>query len=460
MLAQSETRWSTPLPLSATNPLFVEALAKALLAGDQTVEQIVVRTAQALGHPWSWLRPLAMRYVDRHTDAVRPRLRDVVQFLRGDSGFNNARKRHGSRLQIANWPIAVDTMQPVPAATEWSVPPLESTGQLAAWLGLSEEELHWLADTKGLLRRHSCASPLQHYHYRLLPKPHGGIRLIESPKLLLKNVQRQILRGILVHVPTHVAAHGFVRGRSIRTFAQPHTGQRFVLRMDLQDFFPSINSAPLQAFFRTLGYPETVANKLSGLCTSSTPRNLWRDAHGIVEPDRLRTLCDSYNQRHLPQGAPTSPALANCRAHRLDCRLSGLAASVNANYTRYADDLAFSGNDAFERSSERFAAQIAAIALEEGFRVNHRKTREMRGSTRQHLAGLVVNAKVNVPRADTDRLKAILTNCLRSGPASQNRESHPEFRAHLEGRVSFVAMINPAKGERLRQLLQRIDWPA
>jgi hypothetical protein len=438
----------------------VEALAKALLAGEQTAEAVVARAAQALGHEWRWLRPLAVRYVDRHSDAVRPRERDVVQFLREDLGLRRARERHGRKLQIVNWPIVGDTMQPVSAAAGWGVPPLESVAQLATWLGLSDGELEWLADAKGLLRCSNHANHLQHYHYRLVRKHHGGIRLIESPKPLLKNVQRQILHGILNRVPMHVAAHGFVRGRSIRTFAQPHVGQRFVLRMDLKDFFPSIQRAPLQGFFRTLGYPDTVANVLVCLCTSSTPRSLWTDAGVLVESEQLRAFGDLYGQRHLPQGAPTSPALANCRAHRLDCRLAGLATAASANYTRYADDLAFSGGDDFGRKSERFAARVAAIAMEEGFSVNYRKTRGMSGSTRQRVAGLVVNDRVNVARVDADRLKAILNNCLRYGPASQNREAHPAFRAHLEGRVSFLAMINPSRGERLRRLLDGIDWLA
>jgi hypothetical protein len=96
--------------------------------------------------------------------------------------------------------------------------------------------------------------------------------------------------------------------------------------------------------------------------------------------------------------------------------------------------------------------------MEEGLTVHHRKTRVMRQGVRQHLAGLVTNQKVNVMRPDYDRLKAILTNCIRSGPASQNRESHSDFRAHLQGRVAFIEMINQRKGARLRALLERILW--
>jgi RNA-directed DNA polymerase len=127
-------------------------------------------------------------------------------------------------------------------------------------------------------------------------------------------------------------------------------------------------------------------------------------------------------------------------------------------YTRYADDLAFSGGDGFLRGSTRFAAHVGAVVLEQGLAVNFRKTRVMRQGVRQHLAGLVVNERVNVPRAEFDRLKAILTNCIRNGPEAENREGRPEFRAHLAGRVACVASVNAERGARLRMLLERIVW--
>lgn len=138
--------------------------------------------------------------------------------------------------------------------------------------------------------------------------------------------------------------------------------------------------------------------------------------------------------------------------------MTGLARAAGATYTRYADDLAFSGNEDFARRVERFSTHVAAILMEEGFSVNHRKTRRMRQGVRQRLAGLTANAQVNVIRADFDRLKATLTNCARLGPASQNREAHPMFRQHLEGRVGFVESINAAKGARLRRIFDRIQW--
>lgn len=123
-----------------------------------------------------------------------------------------------------------------------------------------------------------------------------------------------------------------------------------------------------------------------------------------------------------------------------------------------ATHLAFSGGADFGRSAERFSIHAAAILFEEGFHVHHRKTRVMRQGVRQYLAGVVANQHVNVIRADFDRLKAILTNCARHGPESQNRAGHASFRSHLEGRVAFVTMIHPAKGRRLREILERISW--
>jgi RNA-directed DNA polymerase len=353
-------------------------------------------------------------------------------------------------------------MQPVAAARNWPVPAIESVGALAEWLQITATELEWFAELKGLAYKTNI-SKLRHYHYRVLAKQSGNIRLIEAPKPRIKEVQRRILREILEKIPAHHAVHGFVKTRSIKTFAAPHTNKRVVLRMDLRDFFPSFLRARVQAMFRAIGYPESVADLLGGLCTTITPRDIWTRAAFGEDPFHLwESRWEThavYFQPHLPQGAPTSPALANLCAYRLDCRLAGLAESAGATYTRYADDLAFSGGEGFENRVARFSTHVAAVADEEGFKVHHRKTRIMRQGVRQHLAGIVINQHVNVRRADFDRLKAVLTNCVRLGPATQNRDAHPEFRLHLEGKLAFVEMLNPSKAKRLRAIFEQIQWP-
>jgi RNA-directed DNA polymerase len=382
---------------------------------------------------------------------------DVVAFLVRDQGFARARSKYASELLLEDWLTEPNRMLPVAAAADWQIPAIDSVKKLADWLHLDIRELEWFADLKGLGSRR-CDIRLQHYHYRVLEKKSGSIRLIEAPKSRLKELQRQIQNQILRKIPSHPAVHGFVKGRSIRTFVAPHVGRHMVLRLDLQDFFPSLPAARIRALFRTAGYPEPIADLLGGLCTNAAPGDLWAQLTSDISGDLRREMRSLYGRPHLPQGAPTSPTLANLCAYRMDCRLTGIAHAVNADYTRYADDLAFSGDRAFERCVERFATHAAAIVIEEGFAVHHRKTRLMRQGVRQHLAGLVTNQRINVARMDFDRLKAILHNCIRHGPESQNRDHHAAFRSHLEGRVGFVEAINPIKGKRLREIFERIEW--
>ena len=377
--------------------------------------------------------------------------------MREDADFRRAQKKYRSQIQIAEWIAEPQRMQPVEVAKRWELPAIETTGDLADWLCLSPDELEWFADLKSLGNKLRNAQ-LQHYHYRILPKRSGGIRLTEIPKPWLKELQRRVLSGILDRIPVHAAVHGFVKGRSIATFAAPHAGKRMLLRLDFEDFFPAFPGARVQALFRTLGYPESVADRLGGIATNEVPRDFWKARPSEVPAERWNESHILYSRPHLPQGAPTSPALANLMAYRLDCRLSGLARSAGAVYTRYADDMAFSGDAELERCVGRFTAHVAAIALEEGFAVNHHKTRIMRRGVRQQLAGIVINDKVNIRRDELDLLEAILTNCVRFGPVSQNRAGVPNFRAHLEGRIGFVEMINREKGRKLRHVFDTIDW--
>jgi hypothetical protein len=327
---------------------------------------------------------------------------------------------------------------------------------LAEWIGLSTEQLEWFADRWRPGSRRATG-PLCHYRYQWRTKRSGASRLIESPKPTLKAIQRRLLREIIANIPPHDAAHGFREGRSVQTFASPHVGKSVVLKLDLRDFFASITDTRVAALFRTAGYPDPVARLLAALCTNGTPSVVLEPSNSDAGASRwaARRL---YEQPHLPQGAPTSPALANLCAFRLDCRLAGLARASGADYTRYADDLVFSGGTDFARSAERFAIHVAAIASEEGFDVQHRKTRLMRRSVRQRVAGVVVNERLNVGRSEYDTLKAVLFNCVRSGPQGQNRAEHADFRAHLAGRVAYVASLNPARGDRLRQLFEQIAW--
>jgi retron-type reverse transcriptase len=431
-------------------------LAEVLVAGPWRVEDMADRASRAVGRRRPWLKPLIRRLLAEFGDGPRPTRDLVAALLATDPGLGRANARRP--VTLSPWAVPEPVMWPAPGPPEtWPVPALTTPGDLARFLGLSVGELEWFADVQGRGCR-GGRDALRHYEYAWRPKPTGSVRLIEAPRPRLKALQRRVLDGVLAPIPPHDAAHGFRPGRSIRTFAGPHAGQDVVLRLDLRDFFPSVTAARVVAVFLTAGYPEAVARLLAGVCTHRVPGSAWRcpGAPALGSgPDAWRSR-RRYAQPHLPQGAPTSPALANLAAFRLDARLAGLAASAGARYTRYADDLVFSGGRDLARSIERFSVTAAATALEEGFQVNPRKTRAMRRGARQQVAGVVVNARPNVARDDYDRLKATLHNSARFGLESQNRNAHPDFRAHLAGLVAHVAMLNPARGAKLRAMLEAI----
>lgn len=431
-------------------------LALAFLAGPWTQAGLLERGQQVLGERPPWLSALIRHLLGSFGDPPNDAYTSLRQAIRRAPSFKRALAPGRARSQLRTLLVAEPTM----GRQRWPVPPLCTHADVADWLGLAPGELDWLADVRGL-NVERITSSLHHYAFQWRAKLRGGYRLLEAPKARLKAIQRRVLREILQHVPVHEAAHGFVNGRSALSCARVHAGHEAVLRVDLEEFFPSIGAARAYRIFRSFGYPEGVSRTLTGLCTLKVPAAVLGqipplsfveryDPAALAARFRVR---QRLRHRHLAQGAPTSPALANLASFRLDARLSGAAQAAGAVYARYADDLFFSGEAAFARRAERFEALIAAIALEEGFRVNHRKTQLMRSGDQQRLLGLVTNEQPHVPRRERERLEAILTNAARLGLASQNRQGHPHFLDSLRGRVAWVAQANPGHAHKLRRLL-------
>lgn len=335
---------------------------------------------------------------------------------------------------------------------------LQTPEEIAAWLKIPLKTLAWMADYHGTNRREDVKKK-QHYHYKWVKKRSGAsYRLIEAPKPMLKMIQQRIHQDILSKVPPHPAAHGFVGGRSIITNAAQHTGKYVILKVDLQDFYPSIKRKRVLAVFRGLGYGVEAAHWLTRLSVNGIPSNC--DAPGDSSTSWQWILRRTYEPLHLPQGAPTSPALANLAAWALDVRLSGLAKKFGVTYTRYADDLTFSGDSKLMKgkSMTMLIRYVRGIVKDEGFKWNASKKAVVRRGSRQVVTGLTVNAKPNVSRKEFDALKAILNNCAKKGPASQNRSGVADFRAHLQGRIGFVRSVNPPKAARLQKVYDKIAW--
>lgn len=432
--------------------ILAHRIAAVLRAGEWTADALAVRLwAWFGGHATRSAEGLAEATLARHpvTPPSETRLAKTVEEAPAFSPFVTAVTKRGALPPV---PLDPAVFTPAPAFAALDLPRLATPGDLAAWAGLSTDELDWFADPQERLA-HPRRAGHRHYRWRWSAKRAGGHRLIEAPRPRLKALQRDLLDEILAPVPAHAAAFGFVRGRDCRAHAARHAGEEAVATLDLADFFASVPALRVAGIFAALGYPAAVARLLAGLATVATPA-------AVVAACPSRPSFETRARlgvAHLPQGAPTSPALANLAAYRLDRRLSGLARTRGLAYSRYADDIAFSGPRGALGAGFLDAAE--RIACDEGFCPNPAKRRLMRRGTAQRVTGLVVNDGLGVPRAERDRLRAILTNCLAHGPASQNRDGHADFRRRLEGRVAWVAAANPRHGRRLYALLDRVEWP-
>lgn len=451
------------IPVTKDMRRIAHGLACAYLHAPGDRNTLHQRCVLALGKKWPWLKQLVRDLINhcgpdasaRTYPQVLARILAFPPFLQACANYPPPRIRRYFTLH----PVMEEAAPPL---RQYALPVLHTQGDLAAWLGLTSWELENLADY-GNWRAESALPPTQHYRYLWKAKARGGHRLIEIPKPRLREVQRKILRDILDHVPPHTNAHGGVRLRSPLSATAPHLGRSHMLKIDLADFFPSIHVGRVYAIFRTLGYTATVSQYLSNLCTHTTPVAVLRTrpvveyVQGTAEQQRFRGSQHLRN-RHLPQGAPTSPALANLSAFRLDLRMSGAAAECGISYTRYVDDLIFSADAISTSHMQRIALMAHTIILEEGFQPHHRKTKLMTQAQAQTVCGLVVNAKHALPRSSYDTLKAVLTNCIRHGPASQNRQAHADFKNHLRGRIERHRQVNVVRGERLHRLFEQIAW--
>ena len=231
---------------------------------------------------------------------------------------------------------------------DWPVAAVDSVPALADALELSLGQLAWLADVRSLERTVTDAK-LRNYRYRTLARGGGLPRVIESPKARLKEIQRWVLHAILDHVPAHDAAHGFVRGRSVAGHARLHAGRDVVLRFDLKDFFASIAAGRVHGIFRTLGYTSPSPTRSPACAPTWCRSRSGTRSRGCRRPRRSSRASGSagnWRPRICRRARRPRPALANLSAFGLDRRLAGLAAALELRYSRYADDLTFSGSPA------------------------------------------------------------------------------------------------------------------
>lgn len=433
------------------------ALAHAFLAADTwSATALSAAAVVVLGARRRWLGPLVREVMAFYREPPLDAARELGRVISASRPFRDAvdeAEARGAPLRVLHQFCAQSRAR----TTGGLVPRLDNPADLAALLHLSPGDLDWFADAKQWNRR-TRPGALHHYRYEWRSRPGRTPRLLEIPGARLRSAQRGLLDNVLGLIGTHDAAHGFVPGRSAVTGASRHTGAQVVISLDLTTFFARVTGARIYATLRRAGLPEAVAYTITGLSTTATPPRVIAAMPPGGDPGERFALRRALAATHLPQGAPTSPMIANLALGRLDSRLEGWAAAAGGIYTRYADDLAFSGPAALAGRADAFVRGVGRIALDEGHTVNARKTRVRRASVRQTVTGIVVNERTNMSRRDVDRLKAIIHNCILHGPESQDRGVHQDFHAHLLGRLSWLETVNPARGLKLRTEFGRIRW--
>lgn len=264
-----------------------------------------------------------------------------------------------------------------------------------------------------------------------IPKKSGGYRKIEAPNEKLEKIQCWIKEKILDNFNVSEYAKGFKKGTNIVDNALPHCSKEVLINIDINNFFPSVKYSSVFRMFNYMGYTKEVCHLLTRLCTNA--------------------------ENVLPQGAPTSPSISNLVNLRLDKRLSTLAISSGAVYTRYADDITFSG----DKQILKYIKLIKRIINEEGYSINDKKFRIQFKNQRQVVTGLIVNSGVKANKQIINELNKAIFFIKKYG--IQDHMAHEKinfsaYKEHLYGLAYFINMIDRTQGKCYIEQLNSIDW--
>jgi RNA-directed DNA polymerase len=320
------------------------------------------------------------------------------------------------------------------------LPVLDSLADIAEVMKITTDDLVWLCYERG-------ATEVDHYTRFEIPKRSGGKRLISSPKPKMRVAQSWINQNILNQLEPSQYCYAFRPATSIVDNASQHVNKSVILKLDIKDFFPSITFSRVRGYFEYLGYNPGVATVLALLCTDA-PRSR------VTIGDFTQIV--ATGPRGLPQGACTSPALANLIASRLDSRLAELIATFSDEwtYTRYADDLTFSTTGEGEEIGQLIAA-VTHIASDESFEIKREKTRIMRSSRRQSVTGLLVGDEVRIPKETIRKMRALFHNIETKGEKVVSEELEKNALNVARGYWAYLHMVMPEKAEKY---LRQYSW--
>jgi len=306
---------------------------------------------------------------------------------------------------------------------------------------LSLKHLAHLSGTPYLYLRDIVARAIDPYIDIALSKNSGGTRPISAPEPILMDVQRIVLRRALRSFPQHPASFAYRKYRSIVDCAWRHVGARWLVKLDLHDFFGQISERQVYRIFKARGYSSLVSLELARICT--------RVNHSWVhrERDSRYTAIPSYAVDvvgHLPQGGPSSGALANAVATPMDHVLADLAEEKRFVYTRYSDDLVFSSDGEFHREKAvALIGKVAKAVKAQGFALHRRKTRIIPPGARHMVLGLLIDrASVRLTPEFRRRIQVHIRGVRKFGlqPHAEHRgfRSVLSFVSHVDGALAFA----------------------
>lgn len=337
------------------------------------------------------------------------------------------------------------TIDYIDALTRKQMPVIFSLKHLAELLGINYKDLCYLIRFRD-----------GYYSYHLIKKRSGGKRRIVVPYDNLKRIQRWILDEILAKQAAHPCCKGFIKGSNILGNAKVHVGKKYIKKFDLKDFFESIDVRRVYGIFRGIGYSPAVSFDLASLCTIRISDEKYR----AMSPSKK--LWFGHLNTYYPvlaQGAPTSPALSNLICRKMDARFEKYAIRNGLQYTRYADDLTFSGDDITKLPKTAF---VMKIVEEEGLRLNHKKTGTYGRESRQEVTGVLVDGdKPRVPQKFKRQIYRHLHFCKKFGARQHFEYLMPGVgyaRQWLYGKIYYVNSIEPDEGKKMLALADELDW--
>lgn len=313
---------------------------------------------------------------------------------------------------------------------------LADEASLLAYLGLGADELKKIWYYRGRM----------YEHFSLIKGP-NKVRLISAPDKRLKFLQRKLADKLNELYRPRKPVHGFVFARSVKTNALAHLHRRFIVNIDLKEFFPTISQNRVEGMLSSLGIDARVAEIIARICC---------------------------NNGHLPQGAPSSPVLSNMICFRLDKKLMGIAKEARCIYTRYADDITFSSHQppalfevslppAGRFSPDLFVPKLRDVFQQNGFAINPDKVHFADRHSRRTVTGVKVNELLNIDRRYVRNIRAALYSIETLGIKDAEKKYHEMHRgrsslaAHLQGKISFLTHIKGPSDPVVRSITLRFN---